>query len=172
MRDTNVAQLKKAEVRKMAEDRCHDAQGRKQGTEWERRGGLDTRRTRDGRWGFARNQSGGKDGLSAAKSDWVSRSQLARYSVVCGKVRLGERQPELCQKREAKCGMGGAERKRIGVCGRSTEDKGAERKAKESAGEGWKVAEASGMRLEAAEEVVDAKEPREVNRTRSCGQRY
>ena len=80
--DKNVAQLKKAEVRKTAEDRCRSA-------EWETRGGPDTGRTRDGRWGFARNQSGGKDGLSAAKSDWVSQSQSARYSVVCGKVRLG-----------------------------------------------------------------------------------
>ena len=76
-----VAQLKKAEVRKTAEDGCR-------GAEWETRGGPDTGRTRDGRWGFARNQSGGKDGLSAAKSDWVSRSQSARYSVVCGRVRL------------------------------------------------------------------------------------
>ena len=80
-RDTNVAWLKKAEVRKTAEDGCR-------GVEWETRGGPDTGRTRDGRWGFARNQSGGKDGLSAAKSDWVSRSQSARYSVVCGRVRL------------------------------------------------------------------------------------
>ena len=37
---------------------------------------------------------------------------------------------------EAERGTGKAERKRIGVCGRSTEDKGVERKAKESAGEG------------------------------------
>ena len=36
----------------------------------------------------------------------------------------------------------------------------AERKAKARAGEGQKVAEASGTRLEAAEEVVDAKEAR------------
>jgi len=48
-RDTNVAQLKKAEVRKMAEDGCRGAQGRKQGMEWETRGGPDTGRTRDGR---------------------------------------------------------------------------------------------------------------------------
>ena len=87
--DTNVARLKKAEMSKTAEDGCR-------GVEWEARSGPDTGRTRDGRWGFAQNQSGGKDGLSAAKSDWVSRSQLARYSVVCGKVRLGRRQPELC----------------------------------------------------------------------------
>jgi len=80
-RDTNVAWLKKAEVRKTAEDGCR-------GVEWETRGCPDTGRTRDGRWGFAQNQSGGKDGLSAAKSDWVSRSQSARYSVVCGRVRL------------------------------------------------------------------------------------
>jgi len=80
-RDTNVAWLKKAEVRKTVEDGCC-------GAEWETRGGPDTGRTRDSRWGFARNQSGGKDGLSAAKSDWVSRSQSARYSVVCGRVRL------------------------------------------------------------------------------------
>ena len=40
------------------------------------------------------------------------------------------------------------------------EDSRAERKAKENAGEGQKVAEASGTRLEAAEEVVDAKEAR------------
>ena len=79
-RDTNVAWLKKAEVRKTAEDGCR-------GAEWETRGGPDTGRTRDGRWGFARNQSGRKDGLSAAKSDWVSRSQSAQYSVVCGEVR-------------------------------------------------------------------------------------
>jgi len=77
-----VAQLKKAEVRKTAEDGCR-------GAEWETRGGPDTGRTRDGRWGFARNQSGRKDGLSAAKSDWVSRSQSAQYSVVCGEVRTG-----------------------------------------------------------------------------------
>ena len=50
-----------------------------------------------------------------------------------------------------------------GVCGRSAEDKGAERKAKESAGEGQKVAEASGTRLEATEEVVDAGEAGEAN---------
>ena len=125
-RDTIVAQLKKAEVRKMAEDRCRSA-------EWETRGGPDTGRTRDGRWGFARNQSGGKDGLSAAKSDWVSRSQSAQYLVVCGRVRLVDT--------NRSCGTGKAERKRIGVCGRSTEAKGPERKAKESAGEGRKVAE-------------------------------
>ena len=70
---------------------------------------------------------------------------------------------EVLQKREAKCGTGGVERKRIRVCGRSAEDKGAEWKAKESAGEGQKVAEASGTRLEAAEEVVDAEEAREAN---------
>ena len=43
---------------------------------------------------------------------------------------------------------------------RSAEDEGAERKAKESAGEGRKVAEASRMRLEAAEGIVDAEEAR------------
>jgi len=64
-RDTNVARLKKAEVRKTAKDGCRSA-------EWEARSGPDTGRTRDGRRGFAQNQSGGKDGLSAAKSDWVS----------------------------------------------------------------------------------------------------
>ena len=48
---------------------------------------------------------------------------------------------EVLQKRKAKHGVGKAERKRIGVCGRSTENKGAELKAKEGAGEGRKVAE-------------------------------
>ena len=57
----------------------------------------------------------------------------------------------MLQKHEAEHGTGKAEQKRIGVCGRSTEDKGAERKAKEGAGEGRKVAEASGTRLETAE---------------------
>jgi len=71
-RDTIVARLKNVEVRKTVEAGCRGVQGRKQGVEWETRGGPDTRRTRDGRWGFAQNQSGRKDGLSAAKSDWVS----------------------------------------------------------------------------------------------------
>ena len=90
--DTVVARLKKVEMRKMAEDGCRGTQGRKRGAEWETRGGPDTRRTSDVRsqdLGFAQSQSGRKDGLSAAKSDWVNQSQLARYSVVCGKVRLG-----------------------------------------------------------------------------------
>ena len=63
-----MAWLKKAEVRKTVEDGCC-------GAEWETRGGPDTGRTRGGRlqdMGFARSQSGGKDSLSAAKSDWVS----------------------------------------------------------------------------------------------------
>jgi len=44
--NTIVAQV---EVKKMAEDGCCSAQGRNQGTEWETRSGLDTRRTTDGR---------------------------------------------------------------------------------------------------------------------------
>ena len=64
--------------------------------------------------------------MSAAESDWSTPTGVAS---------------EVLQKREAERGTGKAERKRIGVCGRSTEDKGAERKAKESAGEGRKVAE-------------------------------
>jgi len=64
--------------------------------------------------------------LSAAESDWLTPTGVAS---------------EVLQKREAERGTGKAERKRIGVCGRSVEDKGAEWKAKESAGEGWKVAE-------------------------------
>jgi hypothetical protein len=64
--------------------------------------------------------------LSAAESDWLTPTGVAS---------------EVLQKREAEHGTGKAERKRIGVCGRSAEDKGAERKAKESAGEGRKVAE-------------------------------
>jgi len=101
-----VAQLKKLEVRKTAEDRCRSA-------EWETRGGPDTGRTRDGRWGFARNQSGGKDGLSAAKSDWVSRSQSAWYSVVCSRVRLVDANRSCVgSASEARDGKSGAEKDR------------------------------------------------------------
>jgi len=91
---------------------------------------------------------------------------------VCSKVRLGELKSigsvlgclwqsqtgsmptgvvsEVFQKHEVKHGTGKAEWKRIGGCGRSVEDKGVERKAKESEGrcrEDQKVAEASGSKL-------------------------
>jgi len=58
--DTNVARLKKAEVRKTAEDGCCSTQGRKRGAEWETRGGPDTRRTTDGRWGLPEINQAGK----------------------------------------------------------------------------------------------------------------
>jgi len=167
-----VAWLKKPEVRKTAEDGCHGVQGRKQG-------GM-------GNEGWSRYRGGPE------MADRVCLKSIRRERrFVCSKVRLGEpksigsvlgclRQSqtgltptgvasEVLQKHEAKRGTGKAERKRIGVCGRSTEDKGAEWKAKEGAGAGRKVAEASRMRLEAAEEVVNTEEPREANR--SCRQR-
>jgi len=91
---------------------------------------------------------------------------------VCSKVRLGEpksigsllgclRQSqtgstptgvasEVLQKHKAKCGMGEAERKRIGVCGRSAEDKGAERKAKKSEGRHRRGSEGGGSQRDKA----------------------
>jgi len=84
--------------------------------------------------------------LSAAESDWSMPTGVAS---------------EVLQKCKVEHGMGKVEWERIGVCGRSTEDKGVEQKTKEGAGEGRKVVEASRMRLEAAGEVVDAKQARE-----------
>jgi len=142
------------------------------------RGGLDTGRTRDGRWCFARNQSGRKDSLSAAKSDWVSQLTSAQYSVVCGEVRLGEHQLELPPRcfRSTKRSTGREERsgkgsEYAGDPRKTREQSGRPRKAREDAGEGWKVVEASGTRLEAAEEVVDAEEAREANQRFQGGRR-
>ena len=126
----------------------------------------------DHRWqmGFARNQSGGKDGLSAAKSDWVSQSQSAHYSVVCGRVRLGQHQPGLHRRcfRSTKRSVGwekqsGKGLEYAGDPRKTREQSGRPRKVREDTGEGQKVVEASGTRLEAVEEVVDAEEAREVN---------
>ena len=67
-----MAQLKKAEVRKTAEDGCH-------GAEWETRGGPDPGRTRDGRWGFVRATAVGRD----AERNAVLAGDPKRIRLLC-----------------------------------------------------------------------------------------
>jgi len=85
--------------------------------------------------------------LSAAKSDWVDANRSY--------IRSASEARSAGQERQSRKGLEYA-----GGLQKTREQSG---RPMRSAGKGRKVAEASRMRLEAVEEVVDAEEAREAN---------
>jgi len=92
--------------------------------------------------------------LSAAKSDWVSRSQSARYSVVCGRVRLVDTNRS-CVGNASEARSGARDRKKRS--GQGLEYAGDPRKTRERSGRPRKVQERIGrwrkMRIRSRDKV-------------------